>query len=285
MNVLNGLKSELEVMMIPLNCKLPKIIWMYWAQGIFDESPEVVRLSVESWRKFNTDYEVRVVTDKNVEQYCPIYKELNKCSVSLRQANKSDFLRTYLLVTYGGVWVDATTFCYKPLDFWFNDSSLINGLFFFFQPENVVDRQVKLWFMVSIKGHPILARILRNLIEYLFKERECNLNILPLHLNNKMFKKYSNLVGRSNTGYGFLEVLEQEGLFPFFCYFYILNETVKETSEIRKMWKEIESNPLSKIDHILLVSKQSHQPRWMENNRNLYNARSQKLKVAMLEHR
>ena len=43
----------------------PKIIWMYWDAPL-ESAPEVVRLSVSSWQALNPDYEVRLLSDDNI---------------------------------------------------------------------------------------------------------------------------------------------------------------------------------------------------------------------------
>ncbi|WP_417884137.1 capsular polysaccharide synthesis protein [Vibrio rumoiensis] len=51
-----------------INKEIPKIIWFYWSSG-FENAPDVVRKSVDSWRNLNLDYQVNLLCDDNFNDY------------------------------------------------------------------------------------------------------------------------------------------------------------------------------------------------------------------------
>lgn len=81
----------------------PKIIWIYW------DSKELPRV-VQQTRDYNKDkfkgWDVRWLNDTTVNQYIPANMYPNNY-ITLIPAHKSDWIRLYLLHTYGGCWLDA----------------------------------------------------------------------------------------------------------------------------------------------------------------------------------
>jgi hypothetical protein len=75
----------------------------------------------------------------------------------------SDVVRVALLKTYGGLWVDATTFCNKPLNEWIKD--YIDQDFFAFSKPGQ-DRLLSTWFIYSTKEHYIISQWLKSIIGY-----------------------------------------------------------------------------------------------------------------------
>ncbi|NOD36584.1 MULTISPECIES: capsular polysaccharide synthesis protein [unclassified Ruegeria] len=93
--------------------KIPKTIWIYWNRGE-KNAPEIVKHCIASWRKQNPTWEVRVLDENSVDQATSLNHNPKELSVQ----SYADLLRLKLLNEYGGVWVDATTYCLSPLDQW-----------------------------------------------------------------------------------------------------------------------------------------------------------------------
>lgn len=91
-------------------------IWMCWWQGV-DRAPEIVRACINSVSKNSAGRDVVVITDDNVADYVDIPEwMLDKVRRGLAsRTNLSDLLRLSLLARYGGIWLDATFFCCRPL--------------------------------------------------------------------------------------------------------------------------------------------------------------------------
>lgn len=90
--------------------KANSVIWQYWAQGIDENTPRIVKACIKSVDKYKGSYEHIILTDDNVHEYLVLPQDIIE-----KYANKiisptffSDFLRVSLLSLYGGVWIDAT---------------------------------------------------------------------------------------------------------------------------------------------------------------------------------
>lgn len=103
------------------NVELPKseysdCIWVCWWQGL-DQAPEIVKACVESIKRNAGNHRVIVLTEDNYEQYVDIpewIKEKKEKGIITR-TNYSDLLRLSLLAKHGGMWLDSTFFCTKPV--------------------------------------------------------------------------------------------------------------------------------------------------------------------------
>lgn len=156
---------------------IPKIIWMFWDSG-FDNAPEVVKLSTKSWREMNPDYEVRLLTNNNLEDYLgfDFHVMYQKSSVRCLPPTKADLLRLHLLSKHGGVWTDATTFCLKPLSQWLPEATKECHLFTFKHRINPT-RPIEAWFIAAPKGSKIINETLTGYANYIFSKRTLSLFI------------------------------------------------------------------------------------------------------------
>jgi hypothetical protein len=124
----------------------PKIIWLLWLQG-YDQAPLVVRKCYESWLKHNPGWEIIFLDETNLSKYIAL-KPRHTTDQAL-----SDILRINLLAQYGGIWIDATCFCTKPLDEWLHEF-MISGFFAFDRP--APDRMLSSWFLASYTDNYIV---------------------------------------------------------------------------------------------------------------------------------
>jgi hypothetical protein len=95
------------------NVEIPKHIWTFWDS---DNLPNTVIKCIDSWKKYNPDYEITLLKKETINQYIPetdIY--------SLKHANTpqriSDFVRIHVLKKYGGFWIDASILLTDSLEF------------------------------------------------------------------------------------------------------------------------------------------------------------------------
>lgn len=87
-------------------------IWVFWWQGV-NNMPEVVRICYNSILQNAENHPVRLITETNYKQYLSELPHINEILKRLEKraliyAHFSDIVRSYLLYTYGGVWIDAT---------------------------------------------------------------------------------------------------------------------------------------------------------------------------------
>lgn len=91
-------------------------VWICWLQGM-DNAPQIVKdcySSVQYWLK---DREIVVITSDNISDYVslPDYIMDKWKEGIISNAHFSDILRIELLIKYGGLWLDATTYLTGPI--------------------------------------------------------------------------------------------------------------------------------------------------------------------------
>ena len=140
---------------------LPKVLYLLWDRG-WDRAPELVKRCARSWERWNPDYDVRRLTRHDLHEQLPeLFSRFGRLRSLLLRRNitiqaLSDILRIRLLDRHGGVWADSTTLCRKPLRDWLPEH-MPNGFFAF---HNEVDgRILPSWFLASVQGHPLTARV------------------------------------------------------------------------------------------------------------------------------
>ena len=129
--------------------KIPKVIWTYWHDR---NKPELIELSILSWKKWNPMYEIRVVTNENAHLY------VGKDMLHLKHASDSfarlsDFIRLNVLAIHGGVWMDASIICYNSLDTLFTSNHEFYGYYLdgFTLPEySEKSPIIESWFLASV---------------------------------------------------------------------------------------------------------------------------------------
>ena len=97
-------------------------IWICWWQGL-EQAPEIVKVCVESIKRNAGKHPVILITEENYREYVdiPQWVEEKKNKGIITRTNYSDLLRLSLLAKHGGMWLDATLYCAKPIpDEYFN---------------------------------------------------------------------------------------------------------------------------------------------------------------------
>ena len=125
---------------------LPKIIWMFWLQG-WDQAPRLVEACRRTWRTANAGWTLHSLERHNAAQFLddPAVREAIEDPTQPPEA-VSDRLRIGLLQQHGGLWVDATTYCLRPLDDWLF-GVLETGFFAFHRP--AAERLLSSWFLAA----------------------------------------------------------------------------------------------------------------------------------------
>jgi len=97
--------------------KVPRKIWTYWDNS--DKLPKSVKLCMKSWRKFNPDYEIVLLTKKNYKGYITIPDEIREHPhYNDSIARFSDLVRLYVLEEHGGIWIDSSVLVKENFDKW-----------------------------------------------------------------------------------------------------------------------------------------------------------------------
>ena len=162
-------------------------IWQMWYQGE-ENAPLIVKKCLESVKKYNPDKEIIVINEKSIDKYIEVpffVREKYKKGI-ISKAHFSDYIRTCLLVKYGGIWIDSTVLLTDKIP----DEILNQNFFVFKNPlwynlktvptENLfslfllVDKNSGLygsnWFILSKPNNIILQLQKRLLEQYWYTE-------------------------------------------------------------------------------------------------------------------
>ena len=140
--------------------KLNKTIWFCWLQGE-ENAPPIIANCLQSIRRYCPDYEVVVLTEKNIKQYTDIpdyIYQKNKNGI-ITNTQFSDLLRLELLTKNGGIWVDATVFLTEPLP-----KEITSSDFFSLHADSFV--HCNSWLIKANAGNVFLEKLKRLMFSY-----------------------------------------------------------------------------------------------------------------------
>ena len=90
---------------------IPRVIYTFWHD---EKLPVTVQKCIASWRKYNPEYEIVILNDKNYIDYIGVdVTQFRHCDCPQR---KADFIRLYVLEQNSGVWMDASIYLNHSLD-------------------------------------------------------------------------------------------------------------------------------------------------------------------------
>ena len=141
---------------------MQRVIWSCWFQGR-RQAPELVEKCLESWQRRNPAWDFRCLDAESIARYVDLNAHVELRAQTITAASLSDILRLLLLHEFGGVWVDATTFCNVPLDNWLPGAAA-SGFFAFARP--APDRELASWFLAAEPGNPLIAAWCARAIDY-----------------------------------------------------------------------------------------------------------------------
>ena len=141
---------------------IPRILWMMWLQGR-ENAPEVVQGCLPTWAKHNPGWKIVFLHQHNLKEYLDVDEVIGRNREHISIQALSNVIRINLLALYGGLWVDSTCFCCKPLDEWLGDYTR-SGFFAFANPGR--DRLLSSWFLASHPGCPLTTAWCREVNGY-----------------------------------------------------------------------------------------------------------------------
>jgi len=137
---------------------LLRTIYVLWYQGMA-LAPETVKLCITTWAKWNPDFIIIYIDKNNVTSYIKDIAPYLDRNIPIQAL--SDIIRIMLLKTHGGLWVDATVFCKKPL-IWL-EKYAYKGFWAFDKPH---DRPIASWFLYGEPDNYIVQQLYNKVIEY-----------------------------------------------------------------------------------------------------------------------
>ncbi len=69
--------------------QIPRKIWFLWLQG-YDDMPEVVRKSYDSWRKYNGSWEIIFLDTHNFDRFVDLGKVLENRGAEIPRGTMSE---------------------------------------------------------------------------------------------------------------------------------------------------------------------------------------------------
>ena len=162
-----------------------KLMYIYWGQG-FENASSLIKLCLNSWKKNNPDWQIIELNNENIGQYIDL-NALPKNALDIKNYDLtvfSDILRISLLKKTGGLWVDASTFCTKPLNEWFPKYRK-QGFFAFSNPGP--DRLISSWFLFGKKNNYLVEQMHQEVMMYWLNNKKSNAYFWLYYLFNNLY--------------------------------------------------------------------------------------------------
>lgn len=208
---------------------IPRKIWTMWLQGD-QEPPPVVDAALESWARHHPDWEITVLTADTLHRY--VGSDLAVRAQRQRAYRISELARLTVLSRYGGVWVDGTCFCTRPLDDWLPDLVGPSGFFAFRNPGP--DRVMSSWFLASEPGGYLVRTLLRDLDAYYLGH-----DLVDAGWRSHARKWLDRGLNRSTrtTRFWFTPPIPQLGVSPYYSFHYLFERLVRSDAVFRDLWE------------------------------------------------
>ena len=153
-----------------LNKEKSNKIWICWLQGI-ENAPDIVKACINSIKKSMSKKEIILLTSENLNNYVKIPEIIKKKVEAgiIPLAQFTDIIRTEVLCSYGGGWIDSTVLCTadKMPDY------IENSKFFVYQQldlhsykKDLIPIKLSNWLIFSESNNPILLLTLQLLYKY-----------------------------------------------------------------------------------------------------------------------
>lgn len=208
-------------------------IWTYWEQG-WQNAPTHVQECVASWEIQNPTFQVNRLSAANIDDFLKFTDAEKQLLSKLRVQTKSDVYRLMLLHKHGGVWVDATLYCNRPLDEWLKLSTK-HPVALFENPGP--DRLVSSWFIAAEPNAQLIELWLNEFWDYL--------KGLPNPETPKGFRKIIQKILQRRYGNNIHSTLfwwntlpyQRLSLTPYFIVHYCYNRLCLNNSNFEKLAK------------------------------------------------
>ena len=91
---------------------IPKIIHYVWIGG--NPLPEYVKNNIETWKKYNPNYEIKEWNESNFD--INVFKYAVEAYNAKKWGFVGDIIRLYALYNFGGIYLDVDVECVKSFD-------------------------------------------------------------------------------------------------------------------------------------------------------------------------
>ena len=170
--------------------RIPKVINYCWFGG--KQKNKLIKKCIKSWKKYCPDYEIIEWNEENFDINLNHY--VSQAYEEKKWAFVSDYVRLYVIYTYGGIYLDTDVELIKTLDNLLKYKA-------FFASENNKNINTGLGFG-AIKNNKTVKLLLDSYENLEFKNKETGiLDITPCtHRNTEeLIKKYGTLEEKMNS--------------------------------------------------------------------------------------
>ncbi|MGI8784421.1 MAG: capsular polysaccharide synthesis protein [Acidobacteriota bacterium] len=223
--------SQDERLAMPPERQLNRVVWMLWLQG-FENSREVVRLCLHSWKTRNPTWKVVELNEENLSDYIDSDSLSTLRSLDIKRNMLADLIRMYLISRHGGVWADATCFCCQPLDNWLHEY-MASGFFAFRDP--APDRVLSNWFLAASKGNPLASIFYEKHRDFFVK----NQFSMRTHKDRARVNRISTVLNRNATLsqlWTYPVMIRTLRTYPYYIFHYHFARTVRQNDACREVW-------------------------------------------------
>jgi hypothetical protein len=210
-----------------------RVIWIFWDTG-YDAAPELVRVCIDSWIIRNPTWKVVVLDRPALANYVGLAELIDGRRRDITIQKHSVLIRVALLQQYGGVWVDATVFCSKPLDTWLG-AYLETGFFVFRDPG--ADRLLSTWFMAARRGNLLIETYHRLLLELFTHTHFSFQDTLPARTAVRGLKKVLNRNTHLTRYWLSWPVRRLLRAHPYFIVHYTFNRMIEDDAACRALFE------------------------------------------------
>lgn len=195
-------------------------IWHLWLQG-YDNAPDIVKISVNSIKKYAKDKKLILLDEKNLDKFIKIPDHIQKKyqEGKIKPAHYSDYIRTALLAKYGGIWIDSTVVLTSKIP-----TDVIRSKFFVFKNNTWIG------FGNNIPSY-----------DYLYSIKQPIFNVNALHACSNWFiraKKDSAII------HNMLSLLDKyleqyDEAIDYFFFHYFVTVCVTSNTDCKQEWCEM----------------------------------------------
>lgn len=223
---------------------LNKTLFIYWAQG-FNNAPDVVQKCLISWKKLNPTWKITELDDTNIKNFINLENEIpNMNKKNISKTALSDIIRIFLLEKYGGLWVDATTFCNISLDNWLH--MYIDSGFFAFDNISLLSS----WFIYSNKNNYMTKMLKKKVVEYWNKNNKAT-EYFWFH------KLFGNLYDNDKKFRNLWDMTPKKSAYDAFLWLKLTKKICNDKNKIKKYLNN-KKIPLYKLTYKFNKNKYKH---------------------------
>ena len=205
---------------------------MYWRQGGGNNLPFLVRTCLESWRIHNPAWEVRLLGHDELTRLVDLDGFDRRADIALQAL--SDIVRVKLLQRYGGVWVDASLFCVKPLDDWLPE--VMQDGFFVFSSRRK-DRVMTTWFIAAQAQCELLSRWTNEICRYWHSNRFRRQGYWSRQILRKLMSLRKREMVSNNIWFS-TWLMKGLRLYPYPVNMYLFERMLDHAPALRQRWFE-----------------------------------------------